>query len=117
MVGNYLVSKYDFMSDPRCIASLKVKLPTNKKLVKRSMMVVGNDKRIRYAIESTASRNIDIPFADISKELFEALAFSEEDPTVGELIFYRNKENEAYKRDLLEELLHLWKSRFIRIQP
>ena len=50
-------------------------------------------------------------------ELYDALAFSEDDPTVGELIFYRNKENESYKRDLLEELLHLWKSRFIRIQP
>ena len=59
VVGNYLVSKYDFMSDPRCISSLKVKLPTNKKLVKRSMMVVGNEKRIRYAIESTASRNLE----------------------------------------------------------
>lgn len=117
MVGNYLVSKGDFISDPRGILSLKVKLPTNKKLVNRSTMVVGNGRRSCFAIESTASPNLEIPFADISQELYEALAISEEDHTVEELILDRKKGNGSYNKELLEELIHLWKLRFIRIQP
>ncbi|WP_035277287.1 carbamoyltransferase family protein [Desulforegula conservatrix] len=117
IVGNYLVTKNDFISNPQCILSLKVQLSASKKLVKRCTMTVEGQKQIRFAIEATASLIFDQASVNISEKLFKAIAFSDRAPTVGELLLDKDTNFEMYDKELFDELIYLWKLRAIRILP
>lgn len=98
----------------RALASLILRLPPYKKVVRRAMSTSADG--FRHAIESTASRYFDDPSVDVSRAAFELLVHCDGGTTVGEL-HTRWGGDERQWAGLVGELLNLWRLRAIVLRP
>ncbi len=117
IVGSYLIRKrlvdHNYYA---AICMLQLSIPASRKLVQRRRRDGASAARL-FSLETTASRYFTMPAVDISPDLYRILLLADGSATLSELLARCHVETEVQRRDLLNEILVLWRRRAVILHP